>query len=110
LISFFSQNNLVAYNNYRVLVFEQKPKYLLLDELDKLSRRDQAFLLNLMDTGIVSETEYNKARKIELRISVFATSNNVEKIIPLLHLRFFIVKLQGCTNEQLYEITAQRVA
>jgi hypothetical protein len=57
----------------------------------------------------VSETEYNKARKIELRISVFATGNIVEKIIPLLHSRFFIVKLQGHTYEQLYEITAQRV-
>jgi MoxR-like ATPase len=94
LISFFSQNNLVAYNNYRVLVFEQKPKYLLLDELDKLSRRDQAFLLNLMETGIVSETECNKARKIELRVSVFATSNNVEKIIPL--------KTLHCKTTRLY--------
>ncbi len=63
-----------------------------------------------METRIVSETGYNKAKKIELRISVFATSNNVEKIIPLLHSGFFIAKLQGCTNEQLYEITAQRVA
>jgi Holliday junction DNA helicase RuvB len=37
-------------------VFENKPKYLLLDELDKLSRKDQTFLLNLIETGIVSET------------------------------------------------------
>jgi hypothetical protein len=63
-----------------------------------------------METGTMSETEYNKARKIELRISLFATSNNVEKIIPLLHSRFFIAKLQGHTYEQLYEITAQHVA
>jgi Holliday junction DNA helicase RuvB len=41
-------------------IFEQKPKYLLLDELDKLTRKDQTFLLNLMETGIVSETKYNK--------------------------------------------------
>jgi Holliday junction DNA helicase RuvB len=44
-------------------VFENKPKYLLLDELDKLSRKDQSFLLNLMETGIVSETKYNKLGK-----------------------------------------------
>jgi Holliday junction DNA helicase RuvB len=62
-------------------VFEQKPKYLLLDELDKLSRKDQTFLLNLIETGIVSETKYNKTRIMKIRTSVFATSNNVEKII-----------------------------
>jgi hypothetical protein len=62
-------------------VFKNNPKYLLLDELDKLSRKDQTFLLNLMESGIVSETKYNRTRKIEIRPSVFATSNNAEKII-----------------------------
>jgi Holliday junction DNA helicase RuvB len=60
-------------------IFDNKPKYLLLDELDKLSRKDQTFLLNLMETGIVSETKYNKTRKMEIRTSIFATSNNLEK-------------------------------
>src|ERR687896_993658 len=86
-------------------VFNKKPKYLLLDELDKLSRKDQTFLLNLMETGIVSETKYNKTRKMEIKTSVFATSNNVEKIIDPLQSRFFIVKLQAYTYEQFYEIT-----
>jgi hypothetical protein len=59
-------------------IFNNKPKYLRLDELDKLSRKDQTFLLNLMETGIVSETKYNKTRSIEIKISVFATSNNID--------------------------------
>ena len=88
-------------------VFDKKPKYLLLDELDKLSRKDQTFLLNLMETGIVSETKYNKTRKMELKTSVFATSNSVEKIIGPLLSRFFIVKLQAYTYEQFYEITVR---
>src|ERR687891_2152247 len=62
-------------------IFDKKPKYLLLDELDKLSRRDQTFLLNLMETGIISETKFNRTRKMEIETSVFATSKNVEKII-----------------------------
>jgi replication-associated recombination protein RarA len=88
-------------------VFANKPKYLLLDELDKLSRKDQTFLLNLMETGIVSETKYNKTRKMETRTSVFATSNNVEKIIEPLQSRFFIVKLQAYSYERFYEITTK---
>ena len=86
-------------------VFDNKPKYLLLDELDKLSRKDQTFLLNLMETGIVSETKYNRTRKTEIKTSVIATSNNVEKIIELLKSRFFIVQLQAYTCEQFYKIT-----
>jgi replication-associated recombination protein RarA len=88
-------------------VFKNKPKYLLLDELDKLSRKDQTFLLNLMEIGIVSETKYNKTRKIEIKTSVFATCNSVERIIPPLQSRFFVVRLQGYTYEQFYEITVK---
>jgi DNA polymerase III delta prime subunit len=75
-------------------IFHNKPKYLLLDELDKLTRKDQTFLLNLMETGIVSETKHNKTRRIEIKTSVFATSNNIEKIISPLQPRFFIVRLE----------------
>jgi replication-associated recombination protein RarA len=81
-------------------VFVNKPKYLLLDELDKLSRKDQTFLLNLMETGIVSETKFGKTLKIEMKTSVIATSNNVEKIIEPLQSRFFVIKLQAYTYEQ----------
>ncbi|HEY9386227.1 MAG TPA: ATP-binding protein [Nitrososphaeraceae archaeon] len=88
-------------------IFDNKPKYILLDELDKLSRKDQTFLLNLMETGIVSETKYKKTRKIEIKTSVFATSNNIEKIIPPLQSRFFVVKLQTYTYEQFYDITVR---
>lgn len=72
-------------------IFENRPKY----------------LLNLMETGIVSETKYNKTRKIEIKTSVFATCNSVERIIPPLQSRFFVVKLQGYTYEQFYEITVK---
>jgi replication-associated recombination protein RarA len=88
-------------------IFDNKPKYLLLDELDKLSRKDQTFLLNLMETGIVSETKYRKTRSMEIKTSVFATSNNVEKIICPLQSRFFIVHLEPYTYEQFYQITVR---
>jgi Holliday junction DNA helicase RuvB len=91
-------------------VFKQRPNYLLLDELDKLSSKDQTFLLNLIETGIVSETKYGKTRKMELKTSVFATCNNVEKVILPLVSRFFIVKLQAYTYEQFYDITVRLFA
>jgi Holliday junction DNA helicase RuvB len=58
-----------------------------------------------METGMVFETKYNKTRKTEIKTSVFATSNIVDKIIGPLQSRFFIVQLQAYTYEQFYEIT-----
>lgn len=44
---------------------------------------------------------------MEIKTSVFATSNSVEKIIPPLQSRFFIVKLQAYTYELFYQITVR---
>ena len=66
-----------------------------------------AVALAVFETGIVSETKYNKTRRMETKTSVFATSNSVEKIIPPLKSRFFVVKLQAYTYEQFYQITVR---
>ena len=70
-------------------LFANSPKYLLIDEIDKMSTKDQAMLLNLMETGIVSETKHNKTRIAHMKTSVFATSNNVNDIITPLQSRRF---------------------
>jgi len=40
-------------------LFENRPDYLLIDEIDKSAPKHQTFLLNLMETGIIS----TRARK-----------------------------------------------
>ena len=70
-----------------------------------MSSKDQVFLLNLMETGIVSETKYGKTRSAQMKTSVFATSNNIKKLSDPLKSRFFIVKLEPYTYEQFLEIT-----
>jgi Holliday junction DNA helicase RuvB len=86
-------------------LFLNSPKYLLIDEIDKMSSKDQAMLLNLMETGIVSETKHNKTRIAHMKTSVFATSNNVGDIITPLLSRFFVVELPPYTYEQFYQIS-----
>ena len=76
-----------------------------MDEIDKMSSKDQAMLLNLMETGIVSETKHNKTRAAHMKTSVFATSNNVKNIIASLKSRFFVVELAPYTYEQFYQIS-----
>jgi Holliday junction DNA helicase RuvB len=86
-------------------LFLNNPKYLLIDEIDKMLTKDQAMLLDLMETGIVSETKHNKTRTANMKTSVFATSNNVNDIITPLQSRFFVVELPPYTYEQFYEIS-----
>jgi Holliday junction DNA helicase RuvB len=86
-------------------LFLNNPKYLLIDEIDKMSTKEQAMLLNLMETGIVSETKHNKTRTAYMKTSVFATSNNVREIITPLQSRFFVVELPPYTYEQFYQIS-----
>ena len=86
-------------------VLEKRPRYLLIDEIDKMSSKDHIFLLNLMETGIISETKYGRTRSAQIKTSVFATSNNIERLSAPLRSRFFIVKLGSYTYEQFFEIT-----
>lgn len=38
-------------------LFNYRTKYLLIDEIDKMKKNEQAALLNVMETGILSETK-----------------------------------------------------
>jgi holliday junction DNA helicase RuvB len=79
-------------------LFKNRAAYLLIDEIDKMSPRDQTFLLNLMETGIVTETKYRKTREAEIKICIFATCNDPRKLSAPLQSRFFIVELEPYTH------------
>jgi ATP-dependent Lon protease len=44
---------------------------------------------------------------MEIKTAVFATSNNLGKIITPLQSRFFIIRLEPYTYEQFYDITVR---
>ncbi len=88
-------------------LFANGPTYLLIDEIDKMGPKDQAFLLNLMETGIISETKYGKTRSAQIKTSVFATCNNTKNLSAPLLSRFFIVELEPYRYEQFCDITMQ---
>ena len=101
---FFDGGNCGKAGMFRSL-FQHKPRRILIDELDKLSTKDQSFLLNLIESQRVSETKYKKTRSMQIKTAVFATSNNIERIIAPLQSRFFIVRFQEYSFQQFSEIT-----
>jgi len=47
-------------------LFKEEPKYLLIDELEEMNAKDQASLLRLIQTEIISEIKVNKTRELNL--------------------------------------------
>jgi MoxR-like ATPase len=88
-------------------LFEKQPRYLIVDELDKMSIKDQTILLSLMEKGIVVETKYKRIREIRLKTSVFATANETKKVLLPLLTRFSVLYLHPYTFEEFKEITKQ---
>jgi Holliday junction resolvasome RuvABC ATP-dependent DNA helicase subunit len=82
------------------------PKYILIDELDKMERADQPVLLNVLETGILQETKFKRARRMDLKDTwFFCTSNDNSKIIDPLLSRFYILEIPPYTPDQFHHIT-----
>jgi hypothetical protein len=56
-----------------------------------------------METGIISQTKY-KTRKIETKINIFSTCNNLNKIIHPIRSRFLTLILKAYSYEEFYKI------
>jgi MoxR-like ATPase len=81
-------------------LFDNNIKYLLIDEIDKLQRKDQSVLLNLMENNVLVETKVRKTRKKEMKVSVFATCSDINRISNPLKSRFIVLELEEYTYEQ----------
>src|SRR5712691_11137240 len=91
-------------------LFENNIKYLLIDEIDKLQRKDQSVLLNLMENNVLVETKVRKTRKKEMMVSVFATCNDISKISNALRSRFIVLQLEEYTHDQFLQIAKHLLA
>ena len=53
-----------------------------------MSKRDQAILLGLMESGILSELKHRQQRMTQLMTWVFASANDADKLLAPLLTRF----------------------
>jgi holliday junction DNA helicase RuvB len=91
-------------------LFERRPKFLLVDELDKMNNSDQSSLLHLMETGIISETKVKKTRELKLISWVFASANSSDRIIEPLLSRFVVLEVPDYSFEEFTDIAIKRLA
>ena len=87
-------------------LFNKNIQYLLLDEVEKMAKKDQNVLLNTIETGMLVETKISKTRQKKLNnLKVFATTNNLDALSPPLRSRFMEFHLPEYTFDQFSEIT-----
>lgn len=59
------------------LLADLQPKYLLIDELDKMATRDYPALLSVMESSIVTETKAGRTHTSGSLTKVYATANRI---------------------------------
>jgi Holliday junction DNA helicase RuvB len=75
-------------------VAENKPKVLLIDELDKMTATDTAALLSLMEKGRLVRTKVHRKLDIQIDVWVIATANRLYKMSPELLSRFKVCEVK----------------
>jgi Holliday junction DNA helicase RuvB len=86
-------------------LFEKRPRYLIIDEIEHMPIKDQTALLSLMETGIVAETKFEKTRNTQLKTWVFATSNATENMLTPLLSRFMTLHFKRYKFKDFFDIS-----
>ncbi len=91
-------------------LFEKRPRYLIVDEIEHMPMRDQTALLSLMEAGIVAETKFQKTRNTQLKTWVFATSNGTDRMLTPLLSRFIVLHFRPYSMSSFAEVCTHILA
>jgi len=87
------------------VLFNERPRYLILDELDKIDDTENlSALLSLMHKGYISETKYRRHRTLRLKTWVFASANEIVRLPKELLSRFVLLRFRDYTDDEFYEV------
>src|SRR5829696_6670705 len=87
-------------------LFDYRPRYLLVDEIEHMPYKDQTSLLSIMETGILAETKFQKTRNTHLKTWVFASSNATDKMLTPLLSRFVVLHFKQYSFGSFQEVCA----
>ena len=91
-------------------LFDKRPRYLIVDEIEHMPMKDQTGLLSLMETGILAETKFQKTRNTHLKTWVFATSNATDRMLTPLLSRFVVLHFKQYSFGSFHEVCAHMLS
>ena len=86
-------------------LLEFRPRYLIIDEIDKMDMRDMSVLLSLMESGIVARLKKRMREMTQMTTWVFGGANRDNNIWPELKSRFFTVHLKEYSEADFISIS-----
>jgi len=87
------------------VLFNERPRYLILDELDKIDDAENlSALLSLMHKGYITETKYRRHRTLRLKTWVFASANDMSRLPKELLSRFVLLRFRDYTDDEFREV------
>lgn len=75
------------------LIAEKRPKWLLVDELEKMNLTDMAALLSIMEKGRIIRAKVGRRLDEKVKIWVVATANRIHRLPPELLSRFAVCEM-----------------
>lgn len=86
-------------------MFENKPRFMCIDELDDMSNDDQKVLSDYTEEGRLVETKGNdKRRELEIDTKTFAAANHEDNIIDQINNRFTDLHFERYSLEEFKEV------
>lgn len=93
----------------RRFVMEEKPQYLVIDEIDKMNPEDDTILLEMMEHQTVSVIHYDQNSMEDISMRVFAAANVTKKMRPELLSRFHKITLREYTPQEFMRVAYQHL-
>jgi Holliday junction DNA helicase RuvB len=88
------------------VLFNERPRYLIIDELEKIDDVENlSALLSLMHKGYVTETKFRRHRTVRLKTWVFASANTILNLPKELLSRFLLLRFRDYTDDEFREVT-----
>ncbi len=88
-------------------LLEFRPRYLIIDEIDKMDMREMSVLLSVMESGIVARLKKRMREMERMTTWVFGGANKDDKIWPELKSRFFTVHLEEYSEADFVQIARE---
>jgi len=87
----------------------EKPKIILIDEIEKMNRNYQEKFLTFAQTGRIKIDKVGKHVDVQIQgVKIYATANDITRITPPLHSRFRKIWVPKYTEENLIAIAAKQ--
>jgi len=85
-------------------LLEVKPRYLIIDEIDKMKREDLSILLSLMEEGRIKIDKHGVHIDEELKCWVFASANYLHKLPQELISRFLVLNFKEYSEDEFIKV------